>query len=104
MAELDSILYGKKKEVKLADGKTYILREPDLGMLSKIKFNTGNIDDIESIKRLISVMLKQDNEGITDQIIDKLVTFRMLQPKHEFMQSVLEVAGIGEGNEEAGKA
>lgn len=101
--DLSTILYGKTAKVKLADGNLYQIREPDIDTLEKIDFDIANVNDIKNVKRLAYILLKEDNIGLTEGKIGKLITFSMLSEGSEFLKSLLSVLTSG-GSEKNGVA
>ncbi len=92
--EVKAILYGRTTKVKLADGKDYILREPNLTTLDEVDLNLDDLAKTANLKKLIFLMTKEDQPEITEKEIGQLVTFRMLTGKHPLMETVLKLLGI----------
>lgn len=100
MSDLKTILYGKTSKVTLADGKDYILREPDIESLEGL--DTANLTELKNIKKLALIMLRNDNEGIDEKSIGRLIVFSMLNKNSSFMKAFLSLLGLDEKNEVAG--
>ena len=95
--EIKPLLYGKTAVVKLADGKEYTLREPSIDTLENLDFDMSKIDEIKNIKKLVWLLLKEDNEGLTEKQYGKLIILSMMAEGSPLMNSVLEVLGKKEG-------
>ena len=87
---LSEILYGKTERVTLADGKEYILREPDIDTLEILDLGTANINDMKTIKKIAWSLLSQD---IKQESFGKLITLSMMVEGSDFMQKLLSVLG-----------
>jgi len=90
---LNEILYGKTEVVKLADGKEYTLREPDIDTLETLELGTSDINDMKTIKKIAWALLEQDNKGLKKESFGKLITLSMMTEGSEFMQKLLSVLG-----------
>ena len=99
---LNVILYGKTEKVKLADGKEYILREPDIDTLEELNLNSANINDMKTIKQIAWCLLSQpgDNPSIKKDTFGRLLTLSMMTEGSEFMSKVLSVLGRTETKKE----
>lgn len=98
MAEdsLKPILYGKTAKAVLADGKEYILREPSIDTLESLDFDMKNIDEIKNIKKLVWLLLREDNPTLTEKQYGKLITLSMMAEGSPLMRAVLDVLGRSE--------
>ena len=101
MSELSEVLYGKTSTVDLADGKSYTLREPSIDTLESVELNLDKLDDLKNLKKLVWILLKDDNKGLTEKQAGRLVTFSMLQEGSPFMKAVLSVIGRSDANPKA---
>ena len=93
MSELAEVLYGKTSSVALADGKMYTLREPSIDTLESVELNLDKLDDLKNLKKLVWILLKDDNADLSEKRAGRLVTFSMLTEGSPFMQAVLSVIG-----------
>ena len=93
MDDLKEILYGKTEVVKLADGKEYTLREPDIDTLERLELNSADINDMKTIKKIAWELLNQDNPGLKKETFGRLLTLSMMTEGSEFMVKVLSVLG-----------
>ena len=101
MSELSEVLYGKTAKVKLADGNEYTLREPSIDTLESIELNLDKLDDLKNLKKLVWLLLKEDNKGLSEKRSGQLITFSMLTENSDFMKSVLSVIGRGDASPKA---
>lgn len=100
--ELKQVLFGKTAKVKLADGKDYIAREPNIEALENVNFDLTKLDDLKNVKKLAWLMLKEDNEGLNEENLGKLITFSMLNEKSGFLKIIFSILGSGETGNEPG--
>lgn len=87
--------YGQVREVKLADGNIYILREPDAEMLTESDLDLSKMNEIKNVKKLAWIMMKHDNEGLTEEKVSRLLTVRTLREKGEFIDALIELYSGG---------
>ena len=92
MDDLKVILYGRSIEVKLADDKTYIMREPCIDDLETLNLKNADLEDISTIKKVAWVLLK-DNQGLSKDTFGRLITFSIMMESSEFMKSFKIVFG-----------
>ena len=102
--DLKKILFGKTAKVILEDEKEYVLREPDIETLESVDFDLKNIDDIRNIEKLAWIMLREDNEGLTEKEVGKRITFSMLNQNSPFRKVLFGLLGTGEEKNVAGAA
>lgn len=93
---LKPILYGRTANVTLADGKDYILREPSIDTLENLDIDLSKIDEIKNIKKLVWILLKEDNPNLSEKQFGKLITFSMLGEDSPLMTAVLQILGKSE--------
>lgn len=91
--ELKEILYGKTEQVKLADGKEYTLREPSIDTLETLDFDMKDIDQIKNVKKLVWILLREDNPNLSDKSFGKLITMSMMAEGSDLMNAVAVVLG-----------
>ena len=91
--DLKQILYGRTAKVKLADGNEYILREPSIDTLETLDFDMKNVDEIKNVKKLVWILLKEDNPNLSDKSFGKLITMSMMVDGSELMNAVSFVLG-----------
>jgi len=89
--DLKEILYGKTIKMKLADGKDYTFREPDLDTLSSL-----TQEDLSNAKKMAWIMMRYDNPGLTEAMVGRLITASMFE-------SVTRAIAKLMGREEDGK-
>lgn len=94
--DLKTILYGKTATVKLADGKEYILREPCIDALETLNFDATNPNDVKSIKSVAYALLKEDNPGLDEKKLGKLITISMMQEGSELMNGIQSVLNFSQ--------
>lgn len=87
-------LYGKVIQTKLADGKTYNMREPDLDTLIKLELNNKDLTDMKNLRELAYAVLQIDNPDLTEEKISKLITMSMIREGSHFMNSILDILGV----------
>lgn len=93
---LGEILYGKTEKVKLADGKEYIMREPDIDTLESLDLTSADINDMKTIKKIAWSLLEPDNKTLKKETFGKLITLSMMTEGSEFMTKLLSVLGRSE--------
>lgn len=104
MSELKEGLYGKTAALILADGKTYTAREPNIATIEDANLDIANLSNVKNLRKMIWLVLKEDNPGLSEEKIGKLVTFSMLKDSSSFMKSVFLLLGVDEKNELAGES
>ena len=91
------ILYGRTAKVTLADGNEYTLREPNIDTLESLDFDMANINEIKNIKKLVWLLLVEDNQSLNKDQYGKLITLSMMAEGSPLMTAVLEVLGRNQG-------
>ena len=99
--ELKEVLYGRTKRISVADGNIYILREPSIDTLETLDFDMKNVDEIKNIKKLLWILLKEDNPSLSEKSFGKLITMSMMTDGSELMNAVSYVLGRDSKKDEA---
>ena len=101
--DLKVILYGRTEKVMLADGKEYILREPNLSTLDAVDIDLADIAKTSNVRKLLFIMIKEDQPEMTEDQVGRLVTFSMLKDTSPVMKTIFSILGVkNEKNVEAG--
>ncbi len=96
--KLKDALYGKTMQLRLADNNEYTFREPCIDELESLKFDAS---DPKGIKKLVWTLVKNDNPGLTQEKLGKIVTFSMLQEGSELLDTIQTLLGTKQADDES---
>jgi len=85
--------FGKTFKVKFADEKEYILREPCIEALEEIQLDLNKLDEIKTIKKLVWLLAREDNAGLTEAYLGRIITLSMMREGSSLMDAIKFLMG-----------